>query len=193
MDDVLANDRHTLRAANWPSMGSYFRFPAAKYGIKVWWICDSVSNYPGKLPGGQREANQGARSSWNWWINIYFSQRQNSLCWQLFFRVRLGKDVDLYGVGSSKTESQTPFICRWIGVAAGDSTHDEWGQQPTTICWSIHHTVIHHATFSQFPPFQPLEKTISPKKNTKFDHFRKLWLWFLRAWRALHYTSLAFL
>lgn len=40
----------------------------AKYGIKIWWVCDSSSNYPlkgiiytGKLPGAVREVNQGER------------------------------------------------------------------------------------------------------------------------------------
>ncbi|XP_049308682.1 piggyBac transposable element-derived protein 4-like [Bactrocera dorsalis] len=43
----------------------YIPSKPAKYGMKVWWICDSVSNYPlkgiiytGKPPGGQRETNQ---------------------------------------------------------------------------------------------------------------------------------------
>ncbi|XP_050340237.1 piggyBac transposable element-derived protein 4-like [Bactrocera neohumeralis] len=46
----------------------YIPSKPAKYGMKVWWICDSVSNYPlkgiiytGKPPGGQRETNQGER------------------------------------------------------------------------------------------------------------------------------------
>ncbi|XP_053945681.1 uncharacterized protein LOC128855090 [Anastrepha ludens] len=44
----------------------YIPSKPAKYGMKVWWVCDSVSNYPlkgiiytGKPPGGQRETNQG--------------------------------------------------------------------------------------------------------------------------------------
>lgn len=44
----------------------YIPSKPAKYGIKVWWLCDSKSFYPlkgmiysGKLPGQEREVNQG--------------------------------------------------------------------------------------------------------------------------------------
>lgn len=44
----------------------YIPFKPAKYGIKVWWICDSKSHFPlkgtiytGKLEGQERAVNQG--------------------------------------------------------------------------------------------------------------------------------------
>lgn len=46
----------------------YMPSKPAKYGIKVWWVCDAVSSYPingqiytGMAPSGQRERNQGER------------------------------------------------------------------------------------------------------------------------------------
>lgn len=46
----------------------YMASKPAKYGIKVWWVCDATSFYPlkgqiytGKLPNQQREVNQGER------------------------------------------------------------------------------------------------------------------------------------
>lgn len=44
----------------------YIPSKPAKYGIKVWWVCDSNTNYPlrgqiytGKLPNAAREEKQG--------------------------------------------------------------------------------------------------------------------------------------
>lgn len=46
----------------------YIPSKPAKYGIKVWWVCDSRTNYPlkgeiytGKLANAEREVNQGER------------------------------------------------------------------------------------------------------------------------------------
>ena len=46
----------------------YIPSKPVKYGIKVWWVCDSATSYPikgqiytGLAPSGERETNQGER------------------------------------------------------------------------------------------------------------------------------------
>lgn len=63
----------------------YMPSKPAKYGIKIWWICDSKSNYflkgeiyTGKLAGGARDVEQGKRVVLSL-ARKFFPERTNNL------------------------------------------------------------------------------------------------------------------
>lgn len=77
----------------------YIPSKPAKYGIKVWWVCDSITSYPltgqiytGKPVGGSRDINQGRRI-----VNDLCSQFKNTgrtiTCDNFFTSIPLAKDL----------------------------------------------------------------------------------------------------
>lgn len=75
----------------------YIPSKPAKYGIKVWWICDSKTHYPlkgmiygGKLANEQREVNQGERVVLEL-IGAYRTTRRTIYCDNFFTTLNLAE------------------------------------------------------------------------------------------------------
>lgn len=66
--DALTVDEQLFAYRGRTRFTQYIPPKPAKYGIKIWWLCDSKTYYPlkgiiyaGKLPGQDREVNQGQK------------------------------------------------------------------------------------------------------------------------------------
>ncbi|XP_067625333.1 piggyBac transposable element-derived protein 4-like [Eurosta solidaginis] len=78
----------------------YIPSKPAKYGIKVWWVCDSISFYPlqgqiytGMAQSGERERNVGERIVKDLSINLFDGSGRNIVCDNFFTSYNLAKSL----------------------------------------------------------------------------------------------------
>lgn len=78
----------------------YIPSKPAKYGIKVWWVCDSISSYPlkgqiytGMAASGQREKNVGERVVKDLCVNLFRGSGRNIVCDNFFTSYNLAKSL----------------------------------------------------------------------------------------------------
>lgn len=81
------------------SFRQYMPSKPAKYGLKIWWNCDSVTSYPlkgeiylGRQPGGERQVGLGAtvvRNTTRPWLNT----GRNVVCDNFFTSIPLAEDL----------------------------------------------------------------------------------------------------
>lgn len=59
----------------------YIPSKPAKYGIKMWWVCGSITSYTGMDPSGEREKNQVVK---NFCCNLFRGSGRNITCDNFF-------------------------------------------------------------------------------------------------------------
>ncbi|XP_050340990.1 piggyBac transposable element-derived protein 4-like [Bactrocera neohumeralis] len=78
----------------------YIPSKPTKYGIKVWWMCDSITSYPlkgqiytGKAASGQREGNVGERVVKDLCVGTLRESGRNIVCDNFFTTHNLAKQL----------------------------------------------------------------------------------------------------
>ena len=79
---------------------SHNTYQPAKYGIKVWWVCDSSSSYPikgqiytRKAASGEREKNVDERVVKDLCVNLFHGSGRNIVCDNFFTSFNLAKSL----------------------------------------------------------------------------------------------------
>lgn len=137
IDDIWTMMNHNLQEAYTPNAAitvdeqlfpyrgrtrftQYIPSKPAKYGIKIWWVCDSSTNYPlkgqiytGKRPTEEREINQGERVVLDL-VEKYRNSGRTVYCDNFFTSLELAKTLMQKGlaiVGTVRANRKFVPLC----------------------------------------------------------------------------------
>lgn len=106
-DNYIAGASVTVDEQLYPYRGGtgftqYIPSKPARYGIKVWWVCDATTSYPvkgqiytGMAPSGERERNQGERVVKDLCCNLFRGSGRNIVCDNFFTSYNLASTLML--------------------------------------------------------------------------------------------------